>query len=111
MPNQLVDQLSHLKYAAEIKVVLYILRHTWGFYGQQKHITMDEFIHGRKRRGGSRMDGGTGLCEKTVQHALHLAVQHSFIARDDDSDLGRIKKYYHLRVHEAFESCKSVAMT
>ena len=31
-------------------------RHTWGYreYGLKKHITLDEFMHGRKRRDGIR---------------------------------------------------------
>src|SRR5215475_104512 len=41
---------------AELKVVMYIMRHTWGFqeYNAPKRITIDEFVDGRKRADGSR---------------------------------------------------------
>jgi len=36
---------------------------------------LDEFCHGRKRRDGSRIDGGTGLSPNAHVYRLHLKRQ------------------------------------
>ena len=102
MPNVLIDLLSDLT-GAELKCLLYILRHTWGYqeFGQSKRLTVDEFEQGRKRRNGSRMDVGTGLCRSTVQCSLQSLVDKGYIEVDvDDTDKGRIKKSYRVRMQE-----------
>jgi len=82
-----------------MKVILYILRHTWGYHDDCKRISVDEFCNGRKRKGGERLDAGTGLSEPTVRDGLARAEAHGFITVEvDDSDLGRIQKFYSLRM-------------
>jgi len=104
LPHQLIDAFDQIETFGELKVILYILRHTWGFQEQQKKITMDEFQHGRKRRDGTRMDHGTGLSGPTVSDGLKRAEAHGFIEVEvDDRDLGRIKRYYSLRMDEPKE--------
>jgi len=99
MPNEWVDITADIDNIAELKIVQYILRHTWGYqeYGIKKHITIDEFIRGRKRKDGSRIDRGTGLSEMSVRNGIAKALEHGFIeAFVDDSDKARVKKYYSL---------------
>jgi DNA-binding PadR family transcriptional regulator len=103
MPNTWTDITAEIDNIAELKVVEYILRHTWGYqeYGLKKHIKIDEFVHGRRRHDGSRMDKGTGLSERAVYDGLRKAVENSLIEEEiDDSDRGRIKKSYSLRMRE-----------
>src|SRR5947209_13179231 len=103
MPNEWIDITADIDNIAELKVVQYILRHTWGYqeYGIKKHITIDEFIRGRKRKDGSRMDLGTGLSEMSVRNGIAKALEHGFIdAIVDDSDKARVKKYYSLKMHK-----------
>jgi hypothetical protein len=97
LPNNWFDLAARFTSWAEQKVVEYILRHTWGYheYDVVKLITMDEFMHGRKRRDGSRIDAGCGMAENSIKKGIHDAVDHGFlIVRTDDSDKGRIRKYY-----------------
>jgi len=97
LPNNWFDLVAHFTSWAEHKVVEYILRHTWGYqeYGVVKLITMDEFMHGRKRRDGSRIDAGCGMAENSIKKGIADAVAHGFLlVHIDDSDKGRIKKYY-----------------
>lgn len=97
LPNSWFDVVAHFTSWAEHKVVEYVLRHTWGYqeYGISKLITMDEFMHGRKRRDGSRMDAGCGMAENSIKKGIADAVAHGFLTVEvDDSDRGRIKKYY-----------------
>ena len=101
MPNTWTDITAEIDSIAELKVVEYILRHTWGYqeYGLKKHITIDEFVHGRRRQDGSRMDRGTGLSERAVYDGLRKAVDNGLVEEAiDDSDRGRIKKFYSLRM-------------
>ena len=103
MPNSWTDITAEINNIAELKVVEYILRHTWGYqeYGVKKHITIDEFVSGRRRQDGSRMDKGTGLSERAVYDGLRKAVENGLIDEEtDDSDRGRIKKSYSLRMRE-----------
>src|SRR5258708_10822046 len=103
MPNEWIDITADIDNIAELKIVQYILRHTWGYqeYGIKKHITIDEFIRGRKRKDGSRMDTGTGLSEMSVRNGIAKALEHGFIeAIVDDSDKARVKKYYSLKMNK-----------
>lgn len=97
LPNNWFDIAACFTSWAEHKVVEYILRHTWGYheYDICKLITMDEFMHGRKRRDGSRLDAGCGMAENSIKKGIADAVAHGFlIVEVDDSDRGRIKKFY-----------------
>lgn len=101
MPNEWTDITAEIRNLSELKVVEYILRHTWGYqeYDVKKHITIDEFVSGRRRQDGSRMDLGTGLSERAVYDGLRLAVERGLIEQEvDDSDRGRTKKFYSLRM-------------
>lgn len=104
LPNEWTDITAAIDSLAELKVVEYILRHTWGYqeYDIQKHITIDEFMRGRLRRDGTRMDKGTGLSEQSVRNGLGKALTDGLVQEAiDDSDRGRIKKYYCLRMASA----------
>ena len=99
LPHQLIDFLPEISSVAELKVVLYILRHTWGYGDTEKRISVDEFCNGRLRADGSRIDGGCGISPNSVRSGLDAAVAHGLITvAVDDSDLARIKKYYALAV-------------
>lgn len=101
MPNDWIDLTAEISNVAELKVVQYILRHTWGYqeYDIKKHITIDEFSRGRRRSDGSRMDKGTGLSERAVRYGLQSAIAHGLVEElVDDSDRGRTKKFYSLKM-------------
>jgi hypothetical protein len=103
LPHDLIESLPEIDSLAELKVVLYILRHTWGFseYDKPKKMTTDEFANGRKRKDGSRMDGGTGLVANSIRSGLEKAVEHGFITVDiDESDAARIEKWYCLNMSD-----------
>jgi hypothetical protein len=101
VPAFFVDVIAAIDNLAELKVVLYILRHTWGFreYNSPKRITIDEFMHGRKKADRTRMDSGTGLSERAVMQGLQRAIAHGFVVcYVDDSDQARVKHYYQMRM-------------
>ena len=97
LPHAFIDALNMVETVGELKTILYILRHTWGYHDDQKKITLDEFANGRKRRDGSRIDGGTGLSIPTIRNGLERAEEHGFIVVEtDDRDKARVKKFYSL---------------
>src|SRR5437588_8793293 len=69
-----------------------------------KKITTDEFMYGRKRKSGERIDIGTGLSKPSVIAGLKSAVAHGLLEEEtDDSDKARIKKYYKLKMRTPIE--------
>jgi len=100
LPHALIDALPIFSSESELKLVLYIIRHTWGFneYEQPRRLTIDELMNGRKRTDGARMDAGTGLSKPSVISGLRMAETHGFIeVHIDDSDKARMKKSYRIR--------------
>lgn len=101
MPNIWTDITSGMASLAELKVVEYVLRHTWGYqeFGKMKKITLDEFESGRKKTDGTRMDKGIGMRKQAIISGLRQAVKDGFLVEEvDKSDKGRIKKFYGLRM-------------
>lgn len=101
MPNNWTDITADINSIAELKVVEYVLKHTWGYqeYDITKHITLDEFMHGRRRKDGSRMDRGTGLSKPSVISGIKSAIEHGFLRVEvDGRDKARVKKFYRLRM-------------
>src|SRR5438034_10658310 len=98
MPNEWINISAKINNLAELKVVEYVLRHTWGYQeydGKPKPITVDEFMHGRKDRNGKRIDDGTGLSKPSVIQGLKHAIEHGYlICEIDDADKARISKSY-----------------
>lgn len=97
LPHQLIDALPQIKTLGEMKIILYTLRHTWGFKDDYKKITLNEFQYGRKRRDGKRLDSGTGLTKPTIINGIKRAISHGFLFEYvDTSDPARVKKFYSL---------------
>ena len=109
LPNEWTDITSRMKSLAELKVVEYVLRHTWGYqeYGEAKRISTNEFMHGRRRQDGSRLDHGTGLSKPSVIDGLRLAVKDGYLLEErDERDKGRIQKQYQLRMKDLHPEVK-----
>lgn len=104
MPLALIENMWRISSLAEMKVIFYILRHTWGYheYDCPKHITLDEFENGRKRKDGSRIDSGVGMVRNSIKSGLKSAEEHGFILiTTDDSDKARIEKSYRLNMYNS----------
>lgn len=101
MPNNWTDITAEINNLAELKVIEYVMRHTWGFheFGIKKTITTDEFMYGRKRKDGSRMDKGTGLAKQSVVDGLKRAIFDGYLVfAEDTSDMARREKSYALNM-------------
>lgn len=85
-------------------LMLYILRHTWGFheYKTAKRITLDEFENGRKYADGKRMDKGVNMSRPTIIKHLDRLVQFGYLKIErNDSDKARVEKSFILVMKNA----------
>jgi len=106
LPNEWTDITAQVTSLAELKLVEYVLKHTWGYsqFDMVKKITTDEFMHGRKKKSWVRIDTGTGLSKPSVITGLKGAVKNGLLEEEiDDSDKARIKKYYKLKMRTPIE--------
>jgi DNA-binding PadR family transcriptional regulator len=110
LPNQFVDEIMpEISTLSELKVILYILRHTWGFQDDDKRITLDEFENGRKRKDGTRIDKGCGLSHPSIVSGLKKAEKHGYIhVETDDSDKARIRKTYSIEYKSPDQGLKDL---
>lgn len=102
LPHAFIEALPQVTSLAELKVILYVLRHTWGYreFDDAKTITADEFANGRKRKDGSRIDKGIGMGEPAIRSGLKNAIEHGFLnVNIDDTDKARIEKSYKLAMN------------
>lgn len=79
VPDQLFDeQLPDLS-GAELKVLLYIIRHTFGWKKDSDNISLSQMINGITRRDGSWVDRGTGVSKRTLLVVLRDLEDKGFI--------------------------------
>ena len=70
VPDELFDELLPDLTGAELKVLLYIVRRTFGFKKDSDNISLSQMMNGIRTRDGRVLDRGVGLTKKTVLGAL-----------------------------------------
>src|SRR4051812_8825444 len=70
VPDELFDELLADLSGAELKVLLYICRRTFGFKKESDTISLSQIASGIVTRDGRVLDKGTGLSKRHVQRAL-----------------------------------------
>jgi len=86
LPNSVLDELVvHVHSMAEIKVVLFAIRHTYGV-GQSLDVIADSrFVNGLRGAGiaghEAVLNRGAGLCEAEIHDGLERAVADGFLER------------------------------
>src|SRR3954453_16367447 len=70
MPDQYLDELLPVLSGAELKVLLYITRRTFGFKKASDNIALSQMLSGIRTRDGRQLDAGVGLSKKTLLQAL-----------------------------------------
>src|SRR5438105_483252 len=70
VPDELFDeQLPDLS-GAELKVLMYIIRRTFGFKKDSDNISLSQLLTGIVTKAGHRLDRGTGLSKQSIVTAL-----------------------------------------
>jgi hypothetical protein len=89
VPDELFDeQLSDLS-GAELKVLLYIMRRTFGFKKEADDISLNQICRGITTRDGRVLDKGTGLSQSTVVVALKGLVEANIATSEHRSSAER----------------------
>jgi hypothetical protein len=89
VPDQLFDELLNVLSDAELRVVLYITRRTFGFKKDHDDISLRQMTEGIQLRDGRRLDGGCGLSKSGVAKAIRGLTAKGIITTRRNSSLER----------------------
>ena len=100
VPDTLFDELMPDLSGAELKVVLYIIRRTFGFKRQSDTISINQLLHGITKKNGEVLDRGTGLAKPTLLRAIRSLTERAIIlpARQFDEKGGYKATEYRLHI-------------
>lgn len=103
VPDQLFDELLPELNGSELKVLLYIVRRTFGFKRDADAISLSQMLDGIVTRDGRRLDRGAGLTKKPLLKALKSLEARGMIVvkRRTDADRGHRPSIYCLKMAEA----------
>lgn len=99
VPDELFDILMPTLADAELRVLLYIIRRTFGFKRDADAISLSQMVSGITTRDGRVLDHGTGLSKATVARGLKglrdkgiiLAERHSSADRGNEATSYRLR--------------------
>ncbi|MDP9349923.1 MAG: replication protein [Chloroflexota bacterium] len=82
VPDEFLDEiLPAMKSEAELKIILYAMRRTYGFKRDSDNISISQFLHGIKTRDGAQLDRGTGLSKRHLLKALDSLEKQGMLVR------------------------------
>lgn len=79
IPDVLFDELLSVLSGSELKVLLYIMRRTWGFKKDTDAIALSQFEKGIVTQDGRVLDRGCGLNRETICKALKSLEKGGYI--------------------------------
>lgn len=100
VPDELFDQLMPDLSGAELKVLLYIIRRTFGFKKNCDPISFNQFLSGIKGKGGKTLDRGCGIKSRDkLNNALKSLLTKGIITAEKRADIkgGKQTTVYSLR--------------
>jgi Bacteriophage replication protein O len=88
VPDLFFDEIMTNLKEAELRVMLYIFRRTFGFKRKADDISFNQFLHGiTRKKDGSRQDHGCGIKNRTaLSNALKSLEQMGFITSEKRKD-------------------------
>ena len=81
IPDVILDQWMAYLSGAELKVVLYIARRTFGFGKESDNVSLNQIAGGIKKRDGTVLDRGTGLSVSSVARAVKTLEDQQILIR------------------------------
>jgi len=79
VPDELFDELLAELSGSETKVLLYVIRRTFGFKRESDHISLSQMVSGITKKDGSILDKGTGLHKDSVATAIKSLVSKGIL--------------------------------
>lgn len=111
VPDEIIDHLMADLSGSELKVLLYIVRRTFGFRKDADAISLNQIINGITTKDGRVLDRGTGLSVSTVVAALKSLETKRIIAgrRSTSPERGHEPTVYELHfIDPYFENRSSL---
>jgi len=102
VPDVVIDMLMADFSGAEFKVLIYIIRRTFGFKKDADYISLSQMVNGIKTREGKVMDRGTGLGKRHIVAALKVIEGLGIIKKIKQSspEKGDMTNYYSLNLND-----------
>lgn len=92
VPNVILDEWLPDLSAGELKVVLYVARHTRGWSRQWDQISVRQMMDGITREDGSRVDLGVGLRETACREAVRSLLNRGALRREEAVSANGVSK-------------------
>ena len=86
VPDVILDHWMAALSGAEFKIVLYVVRRTYGFRRASNDISLAQMAAGIVTRDGRRLDSGTGLNKDTVTKAVATLIDKGILLRARHTD-------------------------
>ena len=80
-PNEVFDILLNMLNGSELKVLLYIIRRTFGFKKESDNISLNQIVNGIKKKDGSIQDYGTGVSILSARKAVKGLIEKNVILK------------------------------
>jgi len=102
-PDEVFDVWLSKLSGAELKVLLYVVRRTFGFKKDSDAISLNQICQGITTRDGRVLDRGTGLARSTASAAVKQLEGYGLIGveRVQDEQRGFVTNVYRLRFRDA----------
>jgi replication protein O len=99
VPDEVFDRLLPVLSGAELKVLMYVIRRTFGFGKDADAISAQQLADGIVTRDGRVLDYGTGLARSSIKAATASLVDKGvlIVERTTDVDGGDSTNIYRLR--------------
>src|SRR5438132_994163 len=99
VPDEIFDLLAPLLTAAELRVLFYIVRRTFGFQRTSDSISLTQMASGITTKEGRRLDHGTGMtrrgvmkgCAGLLAKGIILVEKHQAQQGDSDVNVYRLR--------------------
>jgi hypothetical protein len=100
VPDEFFDELLPVLSGAEVKVVLYICRRTFGWKKESDNISLNQMLHGITKKDGTPLDRGVGLSKPTLLRTIKSLVEQGIILAEqrDSKEKGHEPTNYRLHV-------------
>jgi len=89
VPDELFDELMPRLSETELKVLLYVVRRTFGFKKSADDISLKQMVEGIKKRDGTQLDSGTGLSRPGVTKGVRGLVAKGIISASRNASIER----------------------
>ena len=84
VPDEVFDELLSVLTGAELKVLLYVTRRTFGFKKTADSISINQMVKGITKVDGTELDKGTGLSRRTLLPTLRKLEEKGIIVRKQE---------------------------